>query len=246
MKKVAVLVGGEYRHLDVAVKSWEPIINYGCDFYFSLWDSTQIKSKYYKPHHVDRTPVTEDMITNFIPNAKVLLSNESKESTITENQIKVLVHWKKLIDMVSNNDYDILVIMRTDLYFNLERINFVSLFENIADGSLHGKTFIPSSYTKEFENNLFDDCFFMGYSDVVKHFINSIDFSHPELYYTHKYLRDLCQSLSISVSPFTNTYGTDNGLYAIVRPTIKNIDLANHNYHSVHICEHYFGLNNIS
>jgi hypothetical protein len=242
-KKIAVLVFGEYRYLDVAVKSWESMVNYKCDFYFSTWDTTQIKGNYEKLYDVDRTPVTNDMITNYIPNATIQILNQL-ELEFTHNHLKQIYHWKNLINMSSNKNYDILIVIRTDIFFNKSLFNFNDIIKRMSNNILYGKTFIPSSYVKEFENNLFDDCFFMGYYDIIKKFIDTIDIFNKNAKNTHAYLRDLCQSIQIGVSSITNSTGCDNNLYAIVRPTIKNIHSQYHNFDNIKISEQYFGISN--
>ena len=243
-KKVAILVPGEYRYLDVAIKSWESILNYKCDFYFSTWETTQTKSKYEKAYNADRTPVTKDMITNFIPNAIVDILIQL-DIRIHHNHLKQIYHWKNLINMISNKKYDILVIVRTDIFFNKSLFNLNNIIEKMSNDALYGKTYIPSSYKKQFQNNLFDDCFFMGYSDIVKKFIDAIDMANENVHETHTYLRDICQSMDIGVNSITNSTICDNNLYAIVRPTIKNIDIKYHNFDIIKICEQYFGINNV-
>ena len=246
-KKIAILVGGEYRHLDIAAMSWQPIIEYGCDFFFSLWDSMQIKSKISRPYDVDRIDITQDMITNYIPNAEIQLLNQLVELPKNAgNQTKQLFHWKKLIDMVDGKDYDILVVLRTDLFFNSGKFNFINSIKLIDDTSLYGTTYIPPVHINEFKNNLFGDCFFMGKYSVVKKFIDSIDITDPDSQATHTYLKDLSQSMKIEVKSLTNSAKVDNDLFAIVRPTVKNIDIKDYNFLNIQTCERYFGITNLA
>ena len=46
MKKMAVLINGEFREFDIAIKSWKFMNEIDCDFYVSTWDKTiQINKK---------------------------------------------------------------------------------------------------------------------------------------------------------------------------------------------------------
>mgnify|MGYP000568699575 CR=1 FL=1 len=101
-KKIAVLIGGEYRYLDVAIESWKGIINYGCDFYVSTWDTTKPKDKYgILQNNIE---ITKNMITDLIPTAIVsLLDNTEREllhNISLHNTIKQLYHWKNLIKII--------------------------------------------------------------------------------------------------------------------------------------------------
>ena len=40
MKKMAVLINGEFREFDIAIKSWKFINEIDCDIYVSTWDKT--------------------------------------------------------------------------------------------------------------------------------------------------------------------------------------------------------------
>ena len=105
-KKIAVLIGGEYRYLDVAIESWKGIINYGCDFYVSTWDTTKPKDKYgILQNNIE---ITKNMITDLIPTAIVsLLDNTEREllhNISLHNTIKQLYHWKNLIKIIDDKE----------------------------------------------------------------------------------------------------------------------------------------------
>ena len=246
MKKVAVLVGGQYRHFDIAVKSWKPLIDYGCDFYFSTWDTTQLKTNLLPDYSEDRIVVTEDMITDYIPNAKVKISIESQEPPkVKGNGLKMLAHWKKLVDMVRGKDYDILIVTRSDVFFNPE-IAFSFFFDTqtLSKETLYGKTFIPLEPDERYENHLFDDVFFMGYSNTVERFVDSIDIEDPDATASHRYLKTICHSLSLPVISFpTGEPIRNEEVYAIVRPTVLSVDEKYYNYSNIKVCQRYFGIN---
>jgi hypothetical protein len=224
-KKIAVLVGGEYRYLEVAIKSWKPIIDYGCDFYVSTWDIAKPKDKYGILQ--DNIEITKNMITDLIPTAIVsMLDNSERESLHTislHNTIKQLYHWKNLIKIIDDKLYDILIVIRPDIFLNNSLFNFNILFNTISDNKLYSTTFIPSAKVEEFDGNTFNDCFFLGYQNVVKTFIDKIDIETEEAYKTHTYLRDVCQSIGIGVQSITNKFGPESNLFAIVRPTIDDV-----------------------
>jgi hypothetical protein len=247
-KKVAVLVGGQYRHFDIAVKSWGPLIDYGCDFYFSTWETTQLKSHSIEAQNSldNRTLVTKEMITKYIPNAEVCISIEADEPPeVKGNQLKMMAHWKRLIDMVKDRHYDALVVARSDLFFNPQVIDYESYFNNDSfnDNTLYGKTFIPLMQDEKYNNHLFDDVFFMGNFNTIKKFIKSIDILDPGAGASHYYLKSMCHSLNFNVVSIpTGEPVRNEELYAIVRPTVLNIDEDYYNYDNLKVCERYFGM----
>jgi len=240
-KKIAVLIGGEYRYLDVAIESWKGIINYGCDFYVSTWDTTKPKDKYGILQN--NIPITKNMITDLIPTAIVsLLDNTEREllhNISLHNTIKQLYHWKNLIKIMDDTFYDILIVTRPDIFLNNSLFNFNILFDAIDNDKLYSTTFIPSRKVKEFNNNVFNDCFFLGYQNVVKKFINKIDIENKDAHKTHTYLRDVCQSIGIGVQSITNNFAAESNLFAIVRPTIDDVHPSHYNFEGVKTAHNY-------
>ena len=67
--KTAVLVSGMCRQFDIAVKSWKFLNDLDCDVYFSTWKKSVQSSKVLNMYIEE--DITEDMILEHIPNAKV-------------------------------------------------------------------------------------------------------------------------------------------------------------------------------
>jgi hypothetical protein len=240
-KKIAVLVGGEYRYLDIAIKSWKGIINYGCDFYVSTWDTAKPKDKYGILQN--NITITKNMITDLIPTAIIsVLDNSEREllhNISFHNTIKQLYHWKNLIKIMDNKFYDILIVIRPDIFLNNALFNFDFLVNNIDNDKLYSSTFVPSAKIKEFNNYLFNDCFFLGNQNVVKEFINKIDIENKDAHKTHTYLRDVCQSIGVGVQSITNNFGHESNLFAIVRPTIDDVHPNHYNFEGVKTAHNY-------
>jgi hypothetical protein len=245
-KKIAVLVGGEYRYLDVAIESWKGIINYGCDFYVSTWDTTKPKDKYGILQN--NITITKNMITDLIPTAIVSLLDNTERQLLhnisLHNTIKQMYHWKNLIKIMNDKVYDIIIVTRPDIFLNNALFNFNILFDAIDTDKLYSTTFIPSTKVKEFNNNAFNDCFFLGYQNVVKKFINKIDIENKDAHKTHTYLRDICQSIGIGVQSITNNFGPESNLFAIVRPTIDDVHPNHYNFQGVKTAHDYSNIIN--
>jgi hypothetical protein len=246
-KKIAVLVGGEYRYLDIAIKSWKSIIDYGCDFYVSTWDISIPTDKYSILQNTN-VVITKNMITDLIPTAIVSILGSSEREVLhnisMHNTIKQLYHWKNLIKIIDDKSYDILIVTRPDIFLNNALFNFNILFDNIDNDKLYSTTFIPSTKSGEFVNNAFNDCFFLGYQNVVKKFINEIDIENKDAHKTHSYLRDVCQSIGIGVQSITNNFGPESNLFAIVRPTIEDVHRSHYNFQGIKTAHDYSNIIN--
>ena len=74
--KVAVFVYGEYRDFDILVKTWDFLKDLDCDVYMSTWDYS------YQENHIlgyfVEKQVTENMILDYVPNAKFKIINEKE------------------------------------------------------------------------------------------------------------------------------------------------------------------------
>ena len=123
-KKIAVILYGQYRVFDIAVKSWYFRFHLDCDFYVSTWRKTvfnPINSKN-EPYEVT---VTEDMFLKHLPNAKVSIHDEEhfifdKTKMKCSDLIpsKMIFHMKHGLKMINDNNikYDYLLITRPDIF----------------------------------------------------------------------------------------------------------------------------------
>ena len=117
---VAVLVFGEYREFDIAVKSWKFLNEFNCDVYFSTWDeSIQVKDDL----NVNIfEQVTVERIKNHIPSATVSIKNQNDVAHLNGNTQKMFFHWKESFRLMieSGKQYDSIMLLRPDLYFDLD------------------------------------------------------------------------------------------------------------------------------
>ena len=73
MKKMAVLINGEFREFEIAVQSWKFMNEIDCDFYISTWSKCVQKHK--KLGINIEEEITEERIRKILPNANILISN---------------------------------------------------------------------------------------------------------------------------------------------------------------------------
>jgi hypothetical protein len=179
--KVAVFVYGMYREFDVAVKSWDFLFKMDCDFYFSTWSKSTIL--HYPTNTFIEKPVTMEMITNHIPNAKVELLDENSYMIDNKNGYenvnnklvnseKMIHHWKNCLKMCKNSGikYDQIILMRPDGYFLL-KFPYENLKKFNRDNVLYGKG--PGVQIDYDLTHVIDDVFFIGSESTISRFIET-------------------------------------------------------------------------
>lgn len=202
--KVAVLVFGEYRTFETAIKTWNCKFWDDVDYYMSTWDYS-IEPMDRVKHLVTnkwKTDVDENFIKNNLPNVNLKITNSnSKEYIENHDTNKMIYHWKTLYNMVidSGKEYDCIFLVRPDAYFFIQP----SFFENAKKNILYSANEI---------NDGAHDIFFFGYGNLVLDFLKNIPSKmnniHTEL---ATYLKDNFKN------DFLKT--NDGYFYGLLRPT---------------------------
>lgn len=225
--KIAVLVCGQLREFNIGVKSWGPLFDLNCDFYFSTWNkSSQSKKKW--PNYFDNNEIeiTKNMITDIIPSAIVSVLNEEEHKHIYKITDKQILHWKNTLKicMDSNIKYDVIIVTRPDVFIHLPDLkNYIN---NLKENEIRNTSFGGLS-------NFFEDVFFMGNFNTIKTFIENlkeseINFVHEDLY-THL----------ISLNLFLNSFPHD--LKATeVRPITNELYRNNIDYDTIKLSNSEF------
>jgi len=172
-KKIALLVGGMYREFEIAHKSW-PFLNYNnIDVFFSTWDKT------YEINERLGINIKENVdcrkIKDFIPNARITISEDFSDDKTTISSIKkIIFHWKILKGMMeeTRNNYDLIILTRPDMVY-LEKSNFNLLLEHILDDSIYGLT--PIEKLEKYPHYYVQDCLFISKSHVISRMIDTLD-----------------------------------------------------------------------
>jgi len=126
--KLAILISGEYRKFDVSRKTMLFLDNPNVDIYVCTWDKTIYSSKkidFYKEYDVNEEIILRDL--GRYANIKIDKHDSIKE---TKYNCKMINRWLNGFEMIKNSgiEYDYILIMRTDLYFQFISIpNFESL-----------------------------------------------------------------------------------------------------------------------
>lgn len=161
--KIAVLIFGEYRTFETAVKTWNCKFWDDVDFYMSTWDKS-VRCSHCSTNHLD-TPVIETDVNparHTLPNLNLKILNQ--DSLGIENAThKMIYHWKTLYNMVidSGKEYDCIFLVRPDAYFFIQPSFFQLTKENIL-------------YSFNEVNNEAHDIFFFGYGNLVLDFLKNV------------------------------------------------------------------------
>lgn len=124
-KKIALLIGGEFRTFFSCLPAWKNLSNLQIDFFISTWSKTYIYSDRYDSYDEN---FTKDDNPNFYStvdsaNIKTLLGDQLKFLNL-EEEIKFehrgnkqIYHWHKLLCNLINvaDNYDYAIITRPDL-----------------------------------------------------------------------------------------------------------------------------------
>ena len=142
MKKLAVLVGGEFREFESAHLSW-PFLSLDHDFFISTWDTTTEKNPKLNIDLCEE--VSSTIILKHCPNAHINIEPAIMD---VDNSKKQRHHWKKLFEMSDNTEieYETVILTRPDIRI-IEKKSLNDFISNINDFSVYvmglGITLMP-------------------------------------------------------------------------------------------------------
>ena len=175
--KIAVLVYGMYREFDIAVKSWEVLNNFDCDFYFSTWN----KSKQVNENLGYRREfnVNENMILKHYPNATIDILDEINYIGLSNSE-KMIFHWRNCLSLLNepNENYDYILLLRFDDYFELSVPS--EMLPNLIKPDI-----LYSTSILKYNNNRFflSDIFLLGSYDMMKKLIDTVPTTHSDIHH---------------------------------------------------------------
>lgn len=167
MKKLAVLVGGEFREFENAQKSWEFLKDFDYDIFVSTWDMSYEKNDNLNISISEE--VTSDRITKYYPNAFINIQRDFDIDS--ESSYKMLFHWRKLYKLLrsSGQKYDTILLMRPDICLSYKE-NFSETINNLLDDRIYnlgGLDQLPSP-----ECLYVNDVLFLGKSEIMLKFLS--------------------------------------------------------------------------
>jgi hypothetical protein len=192
--KHLIIFFGQYRNFNHIV----PQLNLdGFDVIASTWDMAFSANKVGVTTNNWRTPITEDDILKYIPNAKVIISNHLLGDKLFgfRNPAKMLYHIKNAINSIpSDKIYDTISLHRFDLFSNIHEIQNMKLEEDVFYGDS----------TKVGEGGL-QDWLFFGKDEIIKKYINLFDYDDIVDEEAHQIHSRHLTNYNIKQKPISNT-----------------------------------------
>lgn len=135
-KKLAILVGGEFREFASCYPTWRELTDINHDIFISTWDHTEEKN--IKMNINVNRRITLSDIHGVCPNAIVNLETFNPLSNLVHNSYKQIYHWRKLFNLMfqSNYCYDTVLLTRPDIFLKLN--NFQDYLQDISDDRIYG------------------------------------------------------------------------------------------------------------
>lgn len=168
-KKVAILIGGLFRKLEYTHKTWSFLNDIEYDIFFSTWDYTFEKNLWYHsiPEEIKK-PISKNDILKYFPKANINI--ETDDNSLSYHD-KMFYHWNKLLNMMDETQYDIIILTRSDIAIK-EKKSLSNFIDLINDDCIYGLG--PIGLDEENEVYV-QDCLFLGKSKYFKKIFNKID-----------------------------------------------------------------------
>jgi hypothetical protein len=175
--KTAVLICGEYREFDKAVKSWKFLHQLDCDVYISTWNTSNqlLDKELYKSFDVN-----EILIKKHIPNAIIDIV-DSKINYELNNPNKMVFHMKNILNLLRNVDiiYDKILFIRMDLYVEINHEKEFKYLHDLNETNIIYGCGCGLTIDKDGKLNLNNDTLLYGdYDNIIKFIKNLPDYIH--------------------------------------------------------------------
>lgn len=190
--KIAILVSGDFREFKIAHRSW-PFKDWkNIDYYFSIWNKSIIGLQ-------DHTYITEEIDINLINYFNVIDKDISPHiiTETTHNAVKMLDRIKTGLGLIlkSRKNYDIVVIIRPDLFLNTNSDAFFSVLKNVQNSQKIGLDGLSENFVQDvimiFPFKCVNNFYNWNYSEYIKSEIDPIEFSNYDIHkILFKYFKD--------------------------------------------------------
>lgn len=186
-KKIAVLVGGEFREFETAIKTWFWINEIDCDFFISTWSVSRETNL---PMGIDfEENVTREKILKHVPNAVINIEKYEPGETLhsTMNPNKFIYHMRKLFNMVEMSDceYDLILLTRPDIAYK-DTGGFTEYIKTIDDEYI--RALGPICFSPPPGTIYVQDLLFIGKKDVMRNTFLSLPYVDTTVRDMHYYL----------------------------------------------------------
>lgn len=134
--KIAVLISGEYREFDIVHKTWPFLKWQDVDIYVSTWNITTETNT-----RLDINIVESVDLARFQKHVSVRAASIDSPKDISHNN-KMLDRWKTGLELINNSGvhYDVIIIIRPDLYLDFNDNDFRNFISNLDVRSIYTHT----------------------------------------------------------------------------------------------------------
>jgi hypothetical protein len=139
MKNIAVLIYGQYREFELAIKSWHFMnLSANIDYYISTWDITYEKFPDNSKSHISR--VSKDKIEKHVKLSGYNIVSETESGLISSSSC-MMYHIREVIKLMvsSGTIYDAVILIRPDVWVH-EGLDFNTMLidEQITPNTILG------------------------------------------------------------------------------------------------------------
>lgn len=167
MKKIAVLISGEYRKFDITRKTMAFLDNPDIDVYFSTWDKTIYSSPKINLH--EEQLITEDRILKDLGRQATVRIDKHDSFVEKKYNSKMINRWRTGFSLIEQSgiNYDYVAIIRPDIFFTkVPTPEFINLerYENS----------IGFSWATSLDKELLPDVLFISTFNNIKKLMMSL------------------------------------------------------------------------
>lgn len=241
---IAVLVCGQFREFEYAVRSWDSIKSLGCDFYFSTWSKSSQKNDLLNISIEE--DINEEKIIKHLPNAVVSILNENDYEFSCEtygnvnssiNVKKNIFLWKNCMRLLKESDkqYERVILTRPDIFFTI--LNNDQPFKNLfsADfkfiNNIYGLSEITVTEVRKQDdgrNNMYfvSDFLFISSFEIMENFIEKCPYFCTTAIHNELSYHILSLGYYVSLIPHVQV--------TIFRPNSRNRSINEYEWNTIH------------
>jgi hypothetical protein len=176
-KKIAVLITGEYRTFDIAAKTMRFLQDEKVDVYVSTWNKSFQVNKHLGidiEESVDLKRVQAAIHPKKLFGHCIEANLHYRLGHYKYNE-PMMHRWKKGLRLILNSgvEYDAIMVVRPDLYFQLDWITHFQGFDQYDIDGMDANT-LYSAWTPAPETRKMDDILFFGKPDVIHKTIGAV------------------------------------------------------------------------
>jgi hypothetical protein len=208
MKKLALLIGGEYRNFSQQFPTWKFLDQIDYDIFMSTWSQSNVSTdKLVVRPEWTRESITKEKILSVVGKTPIYL-NVEHEINFEHRGNKQIYHWQRLLIALINlhKDYDYAIITRPDVEIK-QPDDIVSALADADPYKIYGASTVNVTVPPEWHMLTVNDIFFMATPKVL------IDILLPVPYMKMKSSEELITGKGDNFHSHLANYFVSNNIY---------------------------------